>query len=72
MWKITRINGYEIQAKVYEQGSKYGINGGKISKLCILKERHCCLNYDRGWDIELDANNSELMEVYNKVLEMWN
>lgn len=72
MWKTAKINGYDVQAKVYEVGSKYGINGGKISKLWIAKENHYCLNYDRGWDIELDANNSELMEVYNKVLEMWN
>ena len=66
------IDGYIIKAKVYEEGSKFGINGGKISKLQIIKNNYYCLNYDRGWDIEPDTENSELMEVYNKVLDMWN
>ena len=72
MWKNTKIKGYDISAKVYGEGSKYGINGGKISKLHIRKENYCYLNYDRGWDIEPDENNSELLEVYNEVLKMWN
>ena len=72
MWKRATINGYDVSAKVYEEGSMYGINGGKISKLYIAKEKECYLNYDRGWDIELDADDTELIEVYNRVLEMWN
>ena len=72
MWKKIVLNGFYIEAKVYGEGSKFGINGGKISKLWIAKEKHLFLNYDRGWDVELDTQNSELVEVYNKVLEMWN
>ena len=39
--------------KVYEKPSKrYGINGGRISKLTIKIDGRVVANYDRGWDIE--------------------
>lgn len=43
---------YAYEAKIYEVGSRYGIKGGRISKL-IIKERLSqkpVLNYDRGWE----------------------
>lgn len=69
----------EIHTKFYPfAGSDNGINGGRISKLMIrlsdfnkdLSERksYILLNYDRGWDIEPDPNNKNLMEAYNYVL----
>lgn len=38
--------------KHYEEGSKFGIEGGRISKLTIKAEGRITCNYDRGWDIE--------------------
>ena len=38
--------------KHYEEGSQFGINGGRISKLAIKVEGRITCNYDRGWDIE--------------------
>jgi hypothetical protein len=38
--------------KVYEEGSQFGINGGKISKLMLKLNGEVIANYDRGWDIE--------------------
>ena len=45
-WKIGTINGISFQAKVYDEGSEYGIGGGNVSKLWI---KGIC-NYDREWD----------------------
>ena len=38
--------------KYFEEGSEFGIDGGRISKLCITVDGETTLNYDRGWDIE--------------------
>ena len=38
--------------KVYDEGSDYGINSGKISKLMIKVGDEIICNYDRGWDIK--------------------
>ena len=51
---------YGFQAKVYDKGSKFGINKGRISKLFVWKndlgrrdsDRNIIANYDRGWDVQ--------------------
>ena len=57
MWETGRIvvNGvlYSFEAKVYEDGSPFGINGGPISKLYVRKmfmSDGYVLIYDRGWN----------------------
>ena len=35
--------------KAYEEGSEYGINNGRISKLTIKIAGKITANYDRGW-----------------------
>lgn len=62
-WITSVINGRWVQAKVYDEPSSYGINGGRVSKLCIGKTdsrdpskdffKQMAFNYDRG----LDFNN---------------
>lgn len=45
--------------KVYDEGSEFGINNGRISKLQVVKDiredswnwDNTIINYDRGWDI---------------------
>jgi len=71
MWSEGTINGYKYWIKHYENGSEFGIDGGRVSKLQIRKAgttRDLC-NYDRGWDVE-PAN--EVMEVYQQLLEKYN
>lgn len=55
MWKqgSLKIHGdiYKYYAKVYESGSQFGIDGGKISKLQIIREDMTVYSYDRGLDI---------------------
>ena len=45
-WQIGTIDGIKFNAKVYDEGSEFGINEGNVSKLWV--DGH--FNYDRGWD----------------------
>lgn len=59
-WITCIIAGKWVQAKVYDETSTYGINNGRVSKLCVGKTatvdqnknffNQMDLNYDRGWD----------------------
>ena len=55
---------YHYWVKVYETGSKYGIDGGRVSKLTIKRGSETVANYDRGWDIEpVDEGAKLAMEI---------
>ena len=59
---------YEINAKVFDKGSDYGIDKGPVSKLWIKdtnSNARCIVNFDRSWDVKPTDENKE---VYNKVL----
>ena len=64
MWKEGSIkaNGeiFHYWMKQYEEGSRYGINGGRISKLMLKRNGEIVCNYDREWDIEPVDENTEL------------
>ena len=49
-----KIDDYRFQAKVFNTGSKFGIDGGRISKLEVwdgaTRGADKLLSYDRGWD----------------------
>lgn len=74
MWREGSIkvkNGiFHYWVKSYEEGSMYGINGGRISKLTLKRDGKIVCNYDRGWDIEPADEDTEtalaiLMKQYN-------
>lgn len=62
---------YEISAKVYDKGSEYGINNGRISKLWVRPKEggKPIINYDRGWDIKPTKEYKKLL--YN-ILDQFN
>ena len=62
---------YKYWVKHYEEGSQFGIDGGKVSKLSIrrLGESRDLCNYDRGWDVEPD---DEVKAVYAIILQKYN
>lgn len=39
-WITAIIEGRWVQAKVYDEGSCFGINDGRVSKLCIGKTQY--------------------------------
>ena len=56
MWKEGSLKVYNsifhYWMKVYEEGSQFGIDGGKVSKMMLKRNNKVVCNYDRGWDIE--------------------
>ena len=56
--------------KHFEEGSMFGIDGGRISKLTIRVDGNITCNYDRGWDVEPEDEATKqafaiLMHEYN-------
>ena len=55
---------YKVTFKQFEEGSEFGINEGRISKLTINCDKEKLANYDRGWDIEpADEDTKAVLEV---------
>ena len=70
MWSKGEINGYKYEVKHYEEGSQYGINEGRVSKLSIRKDGKWVYNYDRGLDFDnLDEAGKA---VYAEILKQYN
>ena len=53
-WIIGTVGGYSFQAKIYDEGSEFGIDEGRVSKLWVRDEatRQTVINYERGWDVQ--------------------
>ena len=72
MWEQGNMGNYYYWVKHYPNGSHFGINNGRISKLCIRKvgSNIDLVNYDRGWDIKPEGD--EVMAVYEQLIEKYN
>ena len=68
--KETKIAHYWVKA--YDEGSEFGIDGGKISKLRITIDGYTVVNYDRGWDVEPDENDEAALIAYSICLQEYN
>ena len=69
MWHTGIIEGYWWQAKVYDEGSRFGIDGGRVSKLHICRGEKWdwfaqVYGYSRGLDFDNCPN-----DIVRKVLE---
>lgn len=54
---------YKWSAKVFEEDSEFGIDGGNISKLDIKRNGKIVCRYDRGWDIEpVDEDTQTILD----------
>ena len=64
MWKegSIKINGsiFHYWMKQYAEGSQYGIEGGRISKLMLKRDGEIVCNYDRGWDVRPNDPDTQL------------
>lgn len=47
-------------AKVYDEPSDFGINGGRISKLTLKQDGKFVYNYDRGLDLDCQTEEAEV------------
>ena len=56
MWKegALKVNSswFHYWIKVFDEPSRYGIDGGRISKLTLKRKGEIVCNYDRGWDMK--------------------
>ncbi len=68
--KATKIAHFWV--KVYDEGSEYGIENGRISKMMVKIDGKTVINYDRGWDIEPDENDSAVMTAYSILMHSYN
>lgn len=64
MWKEGSIKVhnsiFHYWIKQYNEGSEFGINGGRISKLTLKCDGTIVCNYDRGWDVKPQTPDAEL------------
>lgn len=73
-WVSGTYHGMKFQAKVYDEGSEFGINNGTVSKLWVSEANGTpIINYDRGWDkgekrTEIWKDLVELIEVNVKAV----
>lgn len=55
MWKngCVEIDGQLVyfEAKVYDEGSAFGVGNGRVSKLTLDTDDGLLAHYDRGWDV---------------------
>lgn len=74
MWKEGTLqvgnSEFKYWVKVFDEGSEFGIDGGRISKLMLKRNGIAVCCYDRGWDIK--PVDSETQTAYNSVLQKWN
>jgi len=70
MWSKGEINSYKYEVKHYGEGSHYGIDEGKISKLAIYKDGKWVYNYDRGLDF--DKLDEAGKAAYTAILKQYN
>lgn len=70
MWTKTTINGFQICVKHFDEGSVYGINEGRISKLDIRKNGKIYVLYERDWEIK--PTDAQAKAVYEQVLKQYN
>lgn len=63
-WKegSLKVNGeiFHFWMKQFDKGTEWGIDGGRISKLTLKRDGKEVCNYDRGWDIEPEDENTQL------------
>ena len=72
IWTESKA-GYDYWVKHFEEGSEFGIEQGRISKLTIRRhgDTKNIANYDRGWDIEV-PDDKQIKEVYAVLIKKYN
>ncbi len=69
-WVTGIFKGKTFEAKVFSAPSRFGINNGRVSKLCIIKAGKwddMIFSYDRGMDVD-NPMGHELAEIFDSML----
>ena len=64
MWYKGKINGaIRFEVKAYENGSEFGIDGGRISKLYVSRNGTPIIWYERGWLMQpVDETSQQILD----------
>ena len=67
-----RVNGdlFHYWVKQYDEKSQYSIDGGRISKLKLMRDGKITCEYDRGWAVEPEDWNTEM--AYETLIREYN
>lgn len=69
-WVKGKFGMYSFEAKLFDSGSEFGINEGRVSKLEIkFGVGRTVVNYDRGWDIEVTKGHRAAYDAIMTLLE---
>ena len=71
-WVLGTINEFSFEAKVYDTGSNFGIDNGRVSKLTISSEHSSreVVGYERGWETYPETRELEdMMEALLRFCE---
>lgn len=78
-WCDGTVGKYNFQAKLFDYGSDFGIDEGRVSKLSIWNQavreekqdflEACIVNYDRGWDIKPEGDTEPYFNAVMELLE---
>ena len=66
-WVSGKVGPFTFEAKLFDEGSVFGIKKGRVSKLDIRDGHGCVVNFDRGWDIK---HSKEVKPYFNAVMEL--
>lgn len=64
---VVPFPAYQYSAKVFDTGSEFGIEDGRISKLGVTAGETLVMRYDRGWDIK--PSSTEQFDVLQTILD---
>lgn len=67
-WVNGSYGGYDFEAKVYNQPSAHGIDGGRISKLVIKRYGRVIADYNRGWVVEPKGLYKDAFEMIKSII----
>ena len=68
--KNGKMKAAEFWVKAYDEGSEYGIEEGRISKMEIRINGQTVCNYDRGWDIYPETEEANI--AYAILIQQYN
>lgn len=74
-WVEGFVGRFVFEAKMFDEGSDFGINNGRVSKLFVREKLSLhswdavIISYDRGWDVQ-PKPNTFASEVLDAILEL--
>jgi hypothetical protein len=78
-WVNGKVGKYNFEAKLFDVGSGFGIDDGRVSKLAIYDElkriklhdynASCILIYDRGWGKKPNKKTKPYFDAVMELLE---